>query len=64
MPLKNGWTVLCDEYVTTDSGTMVVHQAPTHGVEDYTVCLRYGLFDKYGNGLPNFVDDDGKFVPH
>ncbi len=48
--------VIGGDYVTTDSGTGLVHTAPGHGQEDYQVGLRYGL--------PIFapVDEDGKFT--
>ncbi len=44
------------DYVTTDSGTGLVHTAPGHGQEDYQVGMHYGL--------PIFspVDDDGNFT--
>ena len=35
--------VIGGDYVTTESGTGLVHTAPGHGLEDYTVGLRYGL---------------------
>ncbi|CAN6468330.1 unnamed protein product [Victoria cruziana] len=48
--------VLGDGYITTESGTGLVHTAPGHGQEDYITGLKYGL--------PIFspVDDDGKFT--
>lgn len=48
--------VIGGDYVTTESGTGLVHTAPGHGQEDYHVGLRYGL--------PIFspVDDDGNFT--
>ncbi len=51
------------EYVTTESGTGLVHTAPGHGQEDYIVGQRYGLpilapVDENGN----FTDEAGKFV--
>ncbi|MBE6414126.1 MAG: isoleucine--tRNA ligase [Verrucomicrobiaceae bacterium] len=49
-------TVYCARYVTTDSGTGVVHIAPGHGLEDYQVGLEHGL-DIY---CP--LDDEGKYV--
>ena len=30
------------DYITTDSGTGLVHTAPGHGQEDYQVCVRGG----------------------
>ena len=31
-----------DAYVTSDSGTGIVHQAPAFGEDDYRVCLAHG----------------------
>ena len=53
---KRKSTVYCARYVTTDSGTGVVHIAPGHGLEDYQVGLEHGL-DIY---CP--LDDEGKYV--
>ncbi|MDG2991207.1 isoleucine--tRNA ligase [Candidatus Synechococcus calcipolaris G9] len=44
------------DYVTTDSGTGLVHTAPGHGLEDYGVGQRYGL------PILSPVDGDGKFT--
>ena len=44
------------DYVTTDSGTGLVHTAPGHGQEDYGVGMRYGL------PILSPVDDDGNFT--
>lgn len=48
--------VIGGDYITTESGTGLVHTAPGHGQEDYVTGLKYGL--------PVFspVDDDGKFT--
>lgn len=55
--------VIGGDYVTTESGTGLVHTAPGHGLEDYTVGLRYGL-DIFapvdGNG--NFTEEAGQFA--
>ena len=48
--------VIGGDYVTTDSGTGLVHTAPGHGQEDYQVGLRYGL------PLLSPVDDNGDFT--
>ena len=48
--------VILGEHVTMDAGTGCVHTAPAHGLEDYTVGLRYGL------PVDNPVADDGRFV--
>ena len=45
------------DYVTTDSGTGLVHTAPGHGSDDYLTGVRYGL-DIY---CP--VDEAGRFLP-
>ena len=54
--LKNMWRVFPSEFVDTSTGTGIVHMAPGHGQEDYTVGKRYGL-DPYAP-----VDDRGLFV--
>jgi len=54
--------VLAD-YVTMDTGTGVVHTAPSHGAEDFATGVKYGLdatsnVDEKGilrNGLPEYT---------
>ena len=41
--LKNMWKVYPSEFVELGTGTGLVHMAPGHGQEDYTVGMRYGL---------------------
>ncbi|WP_199249078.1 isoleucine--tRNA ligase [[Phormidium] sp. ETS-05] len=48
--------VIGGDYVTTESGTGLVHTAPGHGLEDYAVGLRYGL------PILAPVDEDGNFT--
>ena len=51
------------EYVTMDTGTGVVHTAPSHGAEDFITGIKYGLdatsnVDEKGilrNGLPEYT---------
>jgi isoleucyl-tRNA synthetase len=51
------------EYVTMDTGTGVVHTAPSHGAEDFLTGVKYGLdatsnVDEKGilrNGLPEYT---------
>ena len=58
--------VLAD-YVTMDTGTGVVHTAPSHGAEDFATGIKYGLdatsnVDEKGilrNGLPEY---NGQYV--
>ena len=46
-------------YVTTDSGTGVVHSSPAYGVEDFLSCKANGLTDK---DILTPVMADGKYV--
>ncbi|MBA0739804.1 hypothetical protein Gogos_013039 [Gossypium gossypioides] len=48
--------VIGGDYITTESGTGLVHTAPGHGQEDYVTGLKYGL------PIYSPVDDDGKFT--
>jgi isoleucyl-tRNA synthetase len=48
--------VIFGQFVTTDTGTGVVHIAPGHGADDYVAGQQYGL------GVLSPVDDDGKFT--
>lgn len=49
--------VYCADYVTTDSGTGIVHCAPAYGDEDFKSCKAHGMDDKsiinpvMGNGV-------------
>ena len=45
------------EYVTTDSGTGIVHQAPAFGEEDYQIGLREGLPVIRPMGLTGIFDE-------
>lgn len=40
---RNAFRVVAAEYVTTDSGTGIVHQAPAHGEDDFLVGQQEGL---------------------
>lgn len=58
-PLEDGLTckvVEGGEYITTETGTGLVHTAPGHGQEDYQTGLREDL------DLHSPVDDAGKFT--
>ncbi len=48
--------VLLADYVTTEDGTGVVHQAPAFGAEDRLTCLAYGL------EVVNPIRPDGTFA--
>lgn len=54
--------VLSDTYVTDDSGTGIVHQAPAFGEDDYRVCLAHGIIYKGQKDIPCPVDSSGRFT--
>lgn len=58
---KGAFQVLADGYVTDDSGTGVVHQAPYFGEDDYRVCLAAGLITRDQDAICP-VDASGKFT--
>ena len=45
-------------FVTTDQGTGIVHCAPSHGPDDFNLCLNNGI------KAVETVDDDGKYTKH
>lgn len=53
---RSSQIVIGGDYVTTESGTGLVHTAPGHGQEDYMVGQRYNL------PILSPVDADGKFT--
>lgn len=53
--------IVAADYVTTGSGTGIVHQAPGFGEEDYNSCLLSGVLTKDGNVLCP-VDENGCFA--
>ena len=50
-----------DPYVTSESGTGVVHQAPGFGEDDLRACIRYGVVLK-GESVVCPVDYSGRFT--
>lgn len=46
MKERGAFKVCCDTYVTEESGTGVVHQAPYFGEDDYRVNLKYNIITK------------------
>jgi isoleucyl-tRNA synthetase len=48
------------DYVTTDSGTGVVHSAPAYGQDDFVSCKSHGMKD---DEILKPVMGDGKYVP-
>ena len=53
---KKAFIVTCDEYVTMEDGTGIVHIAPAFGQDDYEVGLKYDL------AMLNPVGEDGCFT--
>lgn len=58
---KGAFQVLCDSYVTEESGTGVVHQAPYFGEDDFRVCLNYGIISKDQEMICP-IDANGRFT--
>lgn len=58
---EKGWFVVCDNYVTDDSGTGIVHNAPAFGEDDYRVCLANKIIEK-GENIVCPVDASGRFT--
>ena len=48
--------IICGTHVTTEAGTGLVHTAPAHGADDFTIGKKYGL------PVNNPVGNDGKFL--
>ncbi len=55
--------VLLGDHVTTDAGTGAVHTAPGHGQEDFAVCAKYGITERYSAAEINPVGGNGVFLP-
>jgi isoleucyl-tRNA synthetase len=54
--------VVCDTYVTSDSGTGIVHQAPAFGEDDMRVCIHNKIVDPEGGDLPCPINESGIFT--
>ncbi|CAG7850652.1 Isoleucine--tRNA ligase, cytoplasmic; AltName: Full=Isoleucyl-tRNA synthetase; Short=IleRS [Serendipita indica DSM 11827] len=53
--------VLVDKYVTKESGTGIVHQAPAFGEDDHRVALAHGVI-RHDDMPPCPLDDIGRFT--
>lgn len=53
--IENAHFVVLADYVTTEDGTGLVHQAPAFGADDLEVCRKYGL------PVVNPIEPDGHF---
>ncbi|KAL4710929.1 hypothetical protein ACJJTC_017894 [Scirpophaga incertulas] len=58
---SHAYQVLVDTYVTDDSGTGIVHQAPYFGEDDFRVCLAAGIITK-DQDIICPVDSSGRFT--
>lgn len=58
---ESAFRVISDSYVSAESGTGIVHNAPAFGEEDYNVCLANHIINE-DSAFPNPVDDLGKFT--
>lgn len=58
----NMFKVICDDYVTNDSGTGVVHIAPGFGKDDFRVCLKNKIvtMENVADFCP--IDSEGRFT--
>jgi len=54
--------VVTDGYVTDDSGTGIVHQAPGFGEDDFRVGCANNIINKDGTDVPCPIDASGKFT--
>ena len=57
----SAFRVCADGYVTDDSGTGIVHQAPAFGEDDMRVCVAHGIVRK-GQLPPCPINANGMFV--
>ncbi len=64
---KPAWKIIAADFVKTDEGTGVVHQAPAFGEEDFEALKREGMafvqpVDESGRFTRDVPDFEGKFV--
>ena len=55
--MQNAWRILVADYVTTEDGTGIVHQAPAYGEEDQKIGEAAGI------PVVISLDDGGRFLP-
>ncbi|KOC69966.1 Isoleucine--tRNA ligase, cytoplasmic [Habropoda laboriosa] len=58
---KGAFVVLNDTYVTSETGTGIVHQAPYFGEDDYRCCLEAGIITR-DQEIVCPIDSCGKFL--
>ncbi len=60
MKPKGCFKVVCGDYVTSDSGTGIVHTAPAFGEEDYRVCRKYKIIAPEDPCVS--INESGEFI--
>ncbi|KAN0064625.1 isoleucine--tRNA ligase [Thecaphora frezii] len=58
---ERAFRVVSDNYVTSDAGTGIVHQAPAFGDDDHRVCIAHGIVER-DETPPNPVDESGRYT--
>ena len=59
---KKAYVVVCDDYVTMEDGTGIVHNAPAFGEDDARVCQKYDIaFISLVDTTGKMTDGAGKF---
>lgn len=61
MKSRGCFKVLCGKYVTSVSGTGIVHTSPAFGADDYQICRDYNIIDPEDPCVS--VDENGNFLP-
>ncbi|ODV60145.1 isoleucine--tRNA ligase ILS1 ASCRUDRAFT_76654 [Ascoidea rubescens DSM 1968] len=56
-----GFKVISADYVSNESGTGLVHQAPAHGEDDFLACTAHGIINEF-RSPPCPLDDLGCFT--
>ena len=51
---------IVDSYVTSESGTGIVHIAPLFGADDFRICQDNNIVNTKGTNLPDFLDSEAK----
>ncbi|CAO1622138.1 unnamed protein product [Jaminaea pallidilutea] len=58
---ERAYRVLNDTYVTSDSGTGIVHQAPAFGDDDHRVAIAHGVIGR-DDAPPCPIDESGRYT--
>jgi isoleucyl-tRNA synthetase len=55
---QSTFVTLNDTYVTSESGTGIVHIAPLFGADDFRVCMDNNIINSKASNLPDFLDSE------